>query len=370
VTHYHDFREAAAAWAAQRDTLAQFGLTFEAGAEPRAFLPENFRRNASLAMDALPALSTSANSSIPAMMTTYVDPSWVEVVFAPLAGAEILGESRMGTWIDETALFPILEHTGEVSSYGDFANSGRADANANYPARQSYLFQTFIEIGDREAERAGAGRLNLVAEKNRAAATVLARAMNTIYHYGVAGLQNYGFLNDPNLPAPLTPSTKAAGGVTWFTSAGAPNATANEVFNDFLQLFSQLVAQTGGNVRMDDRLVAVMSPQVYPALSFTNTFGLTARKMVEDNFPNMRFVLDTLYGARTAANPLGNLGGNLFHMIAENINGMPAGTCAYNEKMRTHRVVPGASSFLQKKTSGCWGAVIRIPMAFAQMIGI
>jgi hypothetical protein len=370
MTNYHNLQEAASAWRVQRDALAQYGLSFEPGAEPRAFLPEPFRNDYRLALDAQPVLSTDPSGSVPAMMTTYVDPTWIEVVFAPLAGAEVLGESRMGTWVDETAIFPILEHTGEVSSYGDFANNGRADVNANYPARQSYLIQTFIEIGDREVERASMARLNLVAGKQKAAATVMNRAMNTIYHYGVAGLQNYGLLNDPNLPAPLTPGTKTAGGVTWFTSGGAPNATANEVYDDFVAMFANLVAQTGGNVRMEDRLVVVLSPQINPALSFVNAFGLTPRKMLQDNFPNLRVVQDTLYGVRSATNPLGNIGGNLVHMIAETIDGMPVGTCAYNEKMRMHRVVPNSSSYRQKVTSGSWGAVIRMPMAISQMIGV
>lgn len=362
--------EAMSAWAVDRPRLEEYGISFEAGAEPVSYLPEPFRRNYAMAQDAQPAMFTQTSGGIPAMLTTYIDPNVIEVIFAPVTGAEILGEVRRGTWIDKTAMFPVVEHVGEVSSYGDYSPNGRTEVNANWPARQSYLFQTFIEVGDLEIETFGAARIDLVAQKNRAAADIMNRALNLIYHFGVVGIQNYGILNEPSLSAALTPATKANGGVTWFTALGAPNATSNEVFNDVVQVWQQLVSQTFGMVTMTDRLVLVMPPGVQAALSFTNSFGLTARKMVNDNFPNLRIVIDPLYGLRTTANPMGVAGGNIIQMIAETIQGQETGYAAYNEKMRAHRVVPSDSSFRQKKTSGSWGFVIRMPLAISQMLGV
>jgi hypothetical protein len=66
-------------------------------------------------------------------------------------------------------MFPIVEETGEVSSYGDFNNNGRAGVNFNYPAFQSYLFQTIVKYGEREIERAGLMRINYVGELTGAA---------------------------------------------------------------------------------------------------------------------------------------------------------------------------------------------------------
>src|SRR6185503_6176542 len=134
--------------------------------------------------------------------------------------------------------FPVVEHTGEVSSYGDYSMNGRAGVNTNWPQRQAYLFQTIKEYGERELERAGLARISWVSEIDKGAATVLNKFQNLTYFFGVQGLQNYGLLNDPNLSAALTPATKAAGGVKWVLS-GVINATANEVYADIQAIFIQ-----------------------------------------------------------------------------------------------------------------------------------
>lgn len=38
--------------------------------------------------------------------------------------------------------------------------------------------------------------------------------------------------------------------------------------------------------------------------------------------------------------------------------------------MRDHQVVRALSSYKQKRTSGSWGAIIRYPLAIAQLIGV
>lgn len=80
--------------------------------------------------------------------------------------------------IDSRVMFPVVEHIGEVTSYGDFAESGHTGANTNWPQRQSYLFQTVKEYGERELELAGLARINWVAEIDEAAATVLNKFSN------------------------------------------------------------------------------------------------------------------------------------------------------------------------------------------------
>src|ERR1017187_10946789 len=205
-----NFQDSVRTFAADKTRLQELGVSWELGAEAKAYVADEFRRNWIGALDAMPTLTTDPNAGIPAMLTTFIDPQVYEILFAPNKAAEILGESRKGTWLDDTALFPVVEHTGEVSSYGDYANSGRAGLNMNWPARQSYLFQTIKQYGERELERAGLGRINYVSEIDKSAATMLNKFQNLTYFFGVAGLQNYGLLNDPSLTANLTPGTKAS----------------------------------------------------------------------------------------------------------------------------------------------------------------
>ena len=78
-----------------------------------------------LALDAQPGLVTVSNSGIPAFLTTYIDPKMIEVLVAPIKAAEAVGsEVKKGDWITETAMFPVVESTGQTAAYGDYSNSG------------------------------------------------------------------------------------------------------------------------------------------------------------------------------------------------------------------------------------------------------
>ena len=362
-----NFQEAIAAWQADQPQFAARGVTLPG---VRAYMPEEFKRNFDLAMDAVPAIQTDPNSAVPAFLTTMIDPKIFEVLFAPNRAAIIAGEERKGTWLDETAMFPTVEHTGEVSSYGDWSESGRAGVNTNWPQRQAYLYQTIKEYGDRELERAGLARINWVSEIDKAAATVLNKYANLTYFFGVQGLQNYGLLNDPNLGASLTPATKAAGGTKWISSAGVVVATANEVFTDIQSMFYQLVTQTGGLVEADSQLVLAMSPASEVALTATNTFNVNVFDLLKKNFPNIRFETAVQYGVTTTSNTQGQSAGNLVQMIVEELEGQRSVFCAFNEKMHAQPIVRQLSSFRQKVLAGTWGSIWRQPFCSVTLLGV
>jgi hypothetical protein len=313
-----------------------------------------------MAMDAQPPLVTTPNAGIPAFFTQLVDPEVVRILQTPNKGAEVLGEQKKGNWVDQTIFIPVVENTGEVSSYGDFNTNGRSDANEQWEQRQSYLFQTIIEYGDLEVERAGAAKLDLVSEKQTASAKTLDKFMDLTYHLGVTGLQNYGLLNDPSLSAALTPSTKAAGGVKW-VNAGIVNATAAEVYVDFQMLFNQLTNVSGGTIDANTAMTLVTPNTVNAALTAVNSFGITIRAFIKESFPNVDYVVDPRYATT---------GGNVIQLIAKEFDGKKTGYCGFNEKSRDHQIVRALSSYAQKRTAGTWGAIIRYPVAIAQMIGV
>lgn len=369
-----NLQKAKTAWAADKRHFEDRGAYFPM---VQAYIPEGYGRNSRLALDELamdanfqPALSTDPNSAVPSMLTTFIDPQVFKVLFAPNMAAQIFGEERKGDWLMDTAMFPVVEHVGEVSSYGDYTGNGMVGVNTNWPQRQAYLFQTVQDYGERELERAGLARINYVSELNISAATLLNKFTNVTYFFGVKGLQNYGLLNDPNLTAALTPATKAAGGTGWFNSSGQPNATANEVYNDILTLYGQLVTQNGGLVDQKSQLVLAMSPSSAVALSFTNSFNVNVMDLLKKNFPSMRIESAVQYGALTSSNPQGLAAGNEMQMFAESVEGQDVGYCAFNEKMRAHPIVRDLSSFRQKITAGTWGAIIRYAAGIAQMVGI
>lgn len=369
-------QEALSAWKAHQGMLAQRGIVLPG---VKRYVTPDEKSNFAIAMDALALdgpmglpgpLVTGPNAALPSMLTTMIDPEVIRVVLAPLSFADILGEVRKGDWTMDTDVFPVVEQTGEVSSYGDYANSGNAGVNMNWPQFQNYLFQTIVRYGEREVERAGLAKINYVSELQTSAADILNRFSNLCYAYGVAGLQNYGILNNPYLSAALTPATKTAGGTGWFTGNN-PNATANEVYNDIVALVNKLIAQTGGALDSKSPMTLSLSPNSEVALAFTNSFGISVADLLKKNYPAMKVKTAPQYGTKSATNPQGfSSAGNYVQLIADKLQGQRVVYGSFSEKLRSHKIIPGLSSWEQKMTSGVWGAILRIPAAVSSMIGI
>jgi hypothetical protein len=284
------------------------------------------------AFGALPGpLSSDPNAALPWMLTSAIDPEIIRAIFSPLDFAEILGERKAGDWTEQTRFFPLVEATGEVSSYDDFVNNGRAGANFNYPQLQSYLFQTILNYGELQIARAGLAKINWVSELGMAAADLLNRFQNLSYAFGVAGLQNYGIMNNPYISAALTPATKAWGGTGWF-NGGAPAATANEVYNDIVAMVTQLVAQTNGAINIKSPMTLALSPNSEIALTFANSFAVYVEALLKKGYPNLKVKTAPQYGTQTTTNPQGySAAGNVIQLIPDKVQNQTVAYCAYNE---------------------------------------
>jgi len=359
-------QEAQQAWAHTVPFLAEKGVYPLPSV--KSFVSDEVRYNY-MAMDAQPSLGTDPNTGIPSFLTTFVDPQVYKYIFTPNKAAVIFGEMRKGTWLDETAMFPTIEYTGEVSGYGDFSENALSGANTNWPQRQSFLFQTIVQYGERELERVGLARINWVSELNQSAANSLNRAQNLTYFFGVSGLQNYGLVNDPGLSAVLAPAAKAYGGTAWI-SGGVVKATANEIYTDIESLFVQLVSQTQGTLDREAKLVLALSPTSDVALTATNSFNVNVYDLLKKNFPNLRIETAQQYSQTSATTPFGIAAGNMVQMFAEEIEGQDVGYCAFNEKMRSHPIIRMLSAFKQKITAGSFGAIMRLPVGISQMVGV
>ena len=311
-----------------------------------------------MALDAQPALSTGANAGIPAFMSAWVDPALIKVAFAPMRAAELLGEVRKGDWVTRTAIFPMLETTGEISSYGDWNANGQVSLNPSYPERQSYHYQVFLSWGEMELALAGQARLQWVASLREAAALKLNKFQNQTYFFGVSGLRLYGYLNDPRLPAAITPAIKAAGGTMWDT------ATPEERQDDVIALINQLRKQTAGLVDTETPMVLGLSPTRMGLLTRRNSFGLSAASLLKDTYPNLRFVQAVEYGDATGSTV------QTMQIMAEHVDAQKTAETAFTEKLRAHAVVTDASAWKQKLSQGTWGAIIYMPAGIATMTGL
>lgn len=305
----------------------------------------------SFTYDAQPELVTLNNAGIPAWLTNYFDPTLIEVVLSPMKATEIVGsEVQKGDWTSTYATFAMIESVGEVSSYGDFNPNGMTKANVNYPHRQCYLYQTFTQWGELEAERMALSRVDWANQQSQASMKALNRFQNESYFYGISGLQNYGLLNDPNLYAPI------AATASWQASGTTPE----QIYEDVRRLFAKLQRQSDSVVDSESPMTLALSSYSDSALDKTNQYGLSARDQLNKHFPNLTVKTAPQYSTAS---------GELVQLIANEVDGKKTAETAFNAKMRAHAVIVGHSSWSQKKSQGTFGTIIYRPFAIAQLLG-
>ena len=312
-----------------------------------------------LAMDADPQPQLAANGGIPAIVSTFIDPTIINTLFTPNKAADILGrEEKRGAWAQDSFLIQRIEETGDTVAYDDYSNQGGVQVTSDWEQRQVYRYQTMVTYGELEQERYGLAMLPYAAKKQQAAINILNQDQNKFYFYGVDGLKNYGLLNDPALPTPITPATVDSN-VLW------KNKAVIDIYNDILAMYEDLVSRTNGiigdGIDVAAPLTLAMSPQLSVYVKKANEIvGNTVEKMLKDTFPNLR--IETAPQYSTTA-------GELVQLFANEAQGQEVGFMAYSEKLRSHPLVTDVSSYKQKYSGTTYGAVITQPMLFAQLLG-
>ncbi len=314
-----------------------------------AKLGTNFPLDATIAMDsnyAGGAAQTMPNGGIPAMLTNWLSPKWIETLVAPMRTAEAFQERQFGDRTTTNIMIPTFELYGETSSYGDFNDNGMSNNNENYEYRQPYEYQTNIKIGEIAQERAAAARFSLVERQIQATTLTLNKTQNSIYLYGVKNLKNYGVLNDPDL---LPDSV----GANWATldSLG--------IYQEILKLYAQLVKQTNGLVTEADNMTLVLSPAMSTRLHESNQYGMNAYKYLNENFPKIKIVSVPEYS--TAA-------GEKIQLVVDEYLGQRTVELGFVDKLRTHAVEVKTSGFLQKRSQSTIGAIIYYPIFIANQL--
>lgn len=296
------------------------------------------------------------NASVPAYMRAYANPRVIEVLTAERAYRKIAPEVKNGDFTTSFTQFRCLEFTGETTPYGDYDGNGQVNVNTNYPVREQYRFQTTLKVGDLEQKMNAEAKIDLFAEKQRSASIALDIDFNRFALYGVAGKAVYGLLNDPSLNASITPIS--VGGVTAWSGK---NATAE--IADISKLMGTLYAQAGGHIDGSTNTKLLVSPQTLADLDKVNDYGITAKKMLADTYPNMTIVVvPELYNA--------TLGTSTIMVLADEILGQPVVEFGYTDKYYAHEIVRSLSAWEQKISAGTYGAIVQLPFAIATMTGV
>jgi hypothetical protein len=212
----------------------------------------------------------------------------------------------------------------------------------------------------------GLARIDWANRQRIASVLTLNKFQNKSYFFGIAGLANYGLLNDPSLSAPIAPiadTTTGSSLVTWAQKATDLTNGAIAVYNDIKALYGQLVSQANGLVELDmaSPLTLVMSPTSQVYLTLTNQYNVNVQDMLKKNFPKMK--IETAPEYSTAS-------GNLVQLIADEMQGQRTATTAFTEKLRAHPIKIELSSFKQKTSQGTWGTLLFRPFLIAQLLGV
>jgi hypothetical protein len=296
-----------------------------------------------------PTLIGTNNQGVPNFLTTLLDTEIIQALFSPMTAADLVGETKKGDFTTLTAAFMQTEAKARISTYGDYNANGSAGVNVNYPQRQSYHFQVWSTWGERELEMAGAGRIALAAEIDYAATLGLAKFTNATYLKGVSGLQNYGLMNDPNLPSPVA------------ASAGWAAAEPQDIYNAFNAMFKTLVGQTQGRVLSDSMMRCGVPPTVMADLNRINLYGLSAMMKIKEVFTGLEFVSIPEFDTDS---------GRLVQLWAPEIERQRSATCGFTEKLRNHAIERYSSYFRKKSSAGSWGAIIFRPACVTQLLGV
>ena len=108
-------------------------------------------------------------------------------------------------------------------------------------------------------------------------------------------------------------------------------------------------------------MILALSNKMLPYLNAPNSFGLTASKMIKDNFPNIEII---------ALPELSTSAGERVLLEVPELMGVSTVDCCYSDKYRLGRLVAKTSSYEQKAISTTWGAVGKRPSLIATMLGI
>lgn len=301
------------------------------------------------------ALITTPNSGVPAVFTTWIDPMVVNILTAPTNAKKIFGEVKKGDWTNDGALFKAVEPVGESTAYTDYGNGATADVNVTFPYRQNFLAQTHIRYGEQEMAVSGKAMIDLASEKQQSAATIINKDQNRFYLYGVENKEIYGLLNEPNLPAAITPAVVNTDKTKW------ADKTTQQIYDDVLLLASELFTNSMGNIDQTADLTLVVSPSTAVQLGKATDYNISVQDMLNKYFSNLDIV--TLPELEADS-------GNNIMLIAKSIDGRPTAQLGFSEKLRALRVVPYTSWYEQKYVFGTYGAIVYYPFAIATMTGV
>lgn len=188
-------------------------------------------------------MATVPSVGTPVQLLQWWTPKVIRTIYAGRKADELFGVVNAGSWEDEEVVVPEIETLGDVALYNDYVNGENANFNANFNKRAVVRFLSTVSVGTLEAAQVARMRIDAKEKKMVAATNALEIQRNLVAFNGFneGGKANYGFLNDPRLPAYGTLSVGAAG------STMLKDKTYIEIVNDIRGMVRELELKLNGN---------------------------------------------------------------------------------------------------------------------------
>lgn len=316
--------------------------------------------------NALPGMVTSPNINAPFGALAYIRPQAVEILTAPRVSDRLSAPQKNGNWGDEIVSIKVKEFTGKTSP-DDGLVSDVLQAKTNYSnvARGVYYYATGWLATDRQEATVGAFQENYRADQAEAAMRTMAIDRNNFFFSGVTGTNTsapiYGLLNDPQLGAYEAVAT-VGGNTTW--ASKAPEDIANDIANAYAKLNAQSSGIVAEGVEAGrGKLVLAVAAGSLPQMNRTNTYGKTARAMLEETYGNRLEIVSVPQFDNADSDS------NVFYMIYKE-DGYETIINSYVEMARVYPLFVKDSTVSQKISGATSGAVVQYPMFVVRYNGI
>lgn len=242
-------------------------------------------------MDAIDpaALQTTASVTNPVQFLQTMLPGVVRIMQAPLKLDETIGYTQAGAWEDAQIVQRVTESTGFVREYGDYQAKPNTSWNMNFAVQSVVRFEAGVETQRLQAARAARVNISDIDEKTESATLLLQQILNYVGYNGYNSGNNltYGYLNNPNLPAPVTVAATGTGASTLWSTKDWLNKQA-----DLIAMASDLNIKSKGRADLSTMPSTLNIPNsIAHFFSSTTTFGnQSLLQWFKESYPLARIV--------------------------------------------------------------------------------
>ena len=312
------------------------------------------------AMDAAPALQTTASIPGPIQFFQYWVPKAIDVITAARAIDDLVGRDIEGSFDDAEIVTRILEKTGKAKPYTDTTNIPFSSYNLNYERRNVVLFELGLHTGYLEEMRASKSMINDHDVKAQAVAEGIAITLNEVgfYGYSTGDIRTYGFLNDPALPAYETVALGTSN-TKWSTK------TFEQITADIKTAVAKLQNQLGGLFKPNkDAFTIAIALECEQYLYTMNAYSSkTVMQWINETYPNSK--VEAVFELNGA-----NGGSDVMYVYADSVNGNKTFKQSLQDAFRLIGVEKHAKGLIEDYACATAGVICQYPIAVVRYSGI